>query len=228
MNSVIDRFLGDSVPARERMFYLGTFLSSFFSLLFVSVAVLLRMDWLTVLVYASISAVGTVFFFLEQKINKPFILTVIYLIYINLICFPGLLIISPKDLIEVPIYSICGLVYTLVLLDGKARIIMYIVQVITDMSVAYYRFVVMNSPGIHMGPSTALDYLRIEAAIIITGILCGCIIRFRHYTFRRTEINNKNDKSLIRFNNQVTALFIMDYTYIIKFLTKCLIQATFS
>ncbi|MCR5722762.1 MAG: response regulator, partial [Lachnospiraceae bacterium] len=185
MNSFIDRYLGDSVPARERMFYLGTFMSSFFTLLFVSVAVLLRMDLLTVLVYASISVVGTVFFFLEQRINKPFLLTVIYLIYINLICFPGLLIISPKDLIEVPLYSICGLVYSLVLLSGKARIIMYIVQVTMDMGVAYYRFVVMNGPGIHMGPATPLDYLRIEAAVIITGILCGCIIRFRHFTLKK-------------------------------------------
>lgn len=185
MNSVIDRFLGDSVPARERMFYLGTFLSSFFTLLFVSVAVLLRMDMLTVLVYASISVVGTVFFFLEQKINKPALLTIIYLIYINLICFPGLLIISPKDLIEVPLYSICGLVYTLVLLSGKARVIMYVAQVIMDMGIAYYRFVVMNGPDIHMGPSTPLDFLRIEAAVIITGSLCGCIIRFRHYTLKK-------------------------------------------
>ena len=185
MSKIVDRFLGDGVSVSERIFYLAIFLSSFFSLLFVSVAVLLRMDYFTVAVYASISLIGTVFFFLQKKIHKEILLTIIYLTYVNLICFPALLIISPKDLIEIPLYSIIGLVYTLVLLHGKTRIIMYIIQVVTDMGVAFYRFVVMDDPALHVGPNTTLDYLRIQAAIIITGVLCGCIIRYRHLQLRK-------------------------------------------
>ena len=89
MSKIVDRFLGDGVSVSERIFYLAIFLSSFFSLLFVSVAVLLRMDYFTVAVYASISLIGTVFFFLQKKIHKEILLTIIYLTYVNLICFPA-------------------------------------------------------------------------------------------------------------------------------------------
>ena len=185
MRQFIDRIIGDGASVSERIFNLAIFLSSFFSLLFVSVAVLLRVDYMTVSVYASISVIGTVFFFLQKKIHKETVLTLIYLTYVNLICFPTLLIISPKDLIEVPLYSIIGLVYTLVLLSGKTRIIMYVLQVIADMGVAFYRFVIMDGPGLHDGPSETIDFLRIQVAIIITGILCGLIIRFRHYQLKK-------------------------------------------
>lgn len=185
MNSFIDRFLGDSVPVRERIFYLSIFLSSAFSLLFVSVAVLLRVDNLTVFVYASVCIVGTVLFFLEEKIHKTYALTLIYLILVNIVAFPALLVHAEKDLIEVPLYSICGLVYILVLLEGRTRIIMYIVQVVMDMTVTYYRFVMKDGLSVHYGPSESIDYLRIQAAIIITGILCGCVVKFRHYQLRK-------------------------------------------
>ena len=215
MNSVIKRFFGDSVPARERMFYLAIFLSSFFSLLFVSVAVLLRADRLTVSAYASVSLIGTVFFFLERKIHKETVLTLIYLCYVNLICFPVLLLQSPKDLIEIPLYSVCGLVYTLVLLKGSARIIMYILQVLTDMTVAYFRFVVIDNLKHNLGASETLDFLRIQVAIVVTGILCGCVIKYRHYqlkeeikvrefaTQKAETVNGAKDMFLVNISHEI-------------------------
>lgn len=185
MKELIEKYLGDKVPVRERLFYMATFLSSVFCLLFVSVATLIRVDKISVAIYASIGILGTVFFFLENRIHRVKMLSVFYLIYVNFLAFPAMLFFSDKDLMEVPLYSLIGLVFTIVLLEGKTRLIMYILETVISIASVFYCFVIKNSSLVHYGPNESNDYFRIEIAVIVTGLLCGFMVTYRNYQLKK-------------------------------------------
>ncbi len=199
MKDIFGKYLGDDIPVRERIFYLATFMSGLACLLFVSVAFLFRVEPVSVAIYTSIGIMATLLFFLESKFHKLKLFSFIFLEYTNLLAFPAIMILSENDIIEAPLYSMIGLVFALVLLEKNHRTIQYIVQIFVDISVAYYCFVYRNPDIIHHGASTNSDFYRIEAATIVTGLLCGIIVEYRHYQLKkemdtRETANEKAEK----------------------------------
>lgn len=192
MRELLGRYLGEEVPVKERLFNAATFLSSAFALLFVAVAILLRIDFVSVSVYITIGILGTVLFFIQTKTHKVTLLSVIYLSYVNFVAFPFLMITSSKDIMEIPLYSVIGLVLAIVLLEGKLRVIHYILQVIVDISIAFYCYVLKDPGKIHYIASENGDFFRIEVAVVVTGLLCGFIVQFRNYQLQK-EIAKRED-----------------------------------
>lgn len=185
MPSFIKTYLSDKYPLDERIFYLATFTGSAASLLFVSLAILLRMDFPSVCLYASICVLGTALFFLERKYHKTTLFSVIFLIYVNMLCFPQIMYLQERTLVEIPVYSIIGLCYCLVLLKGVLRIVLFVGQIIVDVFSTYFCFIVKNGGNTGIGPSTVEDYMRLEIAILVTGLICGVIFLFRNILLER-------------------------------------------
>ncbi len=195
MRELLGRYLGEGVPVKERLFNAATFLSSVFALLFVAVAILLRIDIISVSLYFSIGVLGTVLFFLNIKKSRVTLYSVIYLTYVNLFAFPVIMINSNKDLMEIPLYSIVGLVLAIALLDGKLRAFFFMIQMVVDLSMAYYCYVIKDPNAVHYVATTNSDFFRIEVAIVITGLLCGFIVHFRNYQLEK-EIKAREDATL--------------------------------
>lgn len=195
MRELLGRYLGEGVPVKERLFNAAIFLSSVFALLFVAVAILLRIDIVSVSLYFSIGVLGTVLFFLNIKKSRVTLYSAIYLTYVNLFAFPIIMINSNKDLMEVPLYSIIGLVLAIALLDGKLRAFFFMIQMVVDLSMAYYCYVVKDPDSVHYVATTNSDFFRIEVAIVITGLLCGFIVHFRNYQLEK-EIKAREDATV--------------------------------
>lgn len=185
MPSFIKTYLSDEFPLNERIFYLATFTSSIASLLFISLGLLLNLDFPSVCLYASICALGTGFFFLERKYHKTTLFSVVFLFYVNILCFPQIMYLQERSLVEIPIYSIIGLCYCLVLLKGAWRIALFTGQILMDIFSVYYCFVVKNQGKISIGTSTLEDYMRLEVSIVVTGLMCGVIFVFRNFLLEK-------------------------------------------
>lgn len=180
MPNYLKKYLGDDVPLNERIFYLATFSSSVAGMLFVSFAILIRLDILSVCLYASICLLATVLFFYEKKVHKTTLFSIVFLSYVNLFAFPAIFYLQKRSLVEIPLYSIIGLCYALVLLDGIKRIIMFVLQSVIDIAMAYYCFVYRFRNTVNYGATSIQDYARLEIAIVVTGIMCGLIVIFRN------------------------------------------------
>lgn len=196
MLSKFDRYLGDKVPVSERIFYICAFMSSVASLLFVSIAIILKIDYILVLLYSSVGIVSTLFFFLERKRPHSTLYSIIYLAYTNMLIFPFILIYSKTVTIEVPLYLLIGLVFTFVLLEKKPRIIMYILQVTEDILVCFYVFLKRGNSYYMAGPASFEDYIRLESAILISGLFCGLVVFYRNRILAK-EIASKEEATFM-------------------------------
>ncbi len=177
--------LSDDVPVGERIFYLATFLCGIFCLFFVSLASLFRIDYRILLLFASIGIVSTISFFLNFKYHKSEILSLVFLCYSNFFAFPMIMLLSEKALIEVPLYSLVGLVFAIVLLKGIPRIVYYTLQVTVDLVVAFYCFVLKNPNSVHVSAESGGELFRIAVAIIVSGLLCGFMIQYKNYLLEK-------------------------------------------
>lgn len=176
MVAFFKKFFGNDVSVKERMFYLATGMSSCACFFFVLMAVLLRLDAVAIILYSTIFLAGVLVFALENRFHKTALFSILYLSYVNLIAFPAIMLCAENDMVEVPVYSLLGISLCLILLDGVGRLIHFILQLIVDLGISFYCFVLRNPGNIHYGPQSFGDYIRIEIAVIVTGIMCGMLI----------------------------------------------------
>ncbi|MBR6004319.1 MAG: hypothetical protein IK068_06330, partial [Lachnospiraceae bacterium] len=159
---------------------MATLLSSVFTLLFVSIALMMKISATYILMYATICIASAVFFLLNRKLNKPEVLSLIYLSYCNFIAFPASLLLSDKTTVEVPLYMCIGLTFSMILLDGWVKYAHFFVQLIIDLVFSYYKFVLEDANQPAYGAVTSQEYFRIEVAVVATGLICGIIVFYRN------------------------------------------------
>ena len=181
MNQAVGKYLGKDIPMKERILYLATFMSGVASLLFVSIGVLMHVSPLTACIFFSISLISTAIFFLNRKFHKYEILSHVFLAYCNLIALPLIMILSEKNTLEIPIYFLVGLTFSLVLLEGLSRIVFFSSIVVVDLVCAYYCFIIRVRTESYSGATELLDYFRISLAIVVTGVICGVLISYRNH-----------------------------------------------
>ncbi len=187
-----EAYLGKDVPIRERLLYIALFLSSVCSLIFVAAAVLLRIEYRIVLLYASVCVLGTVLFFLLRKCHRVTLLALIFITFVNNIVNPVILILSRHVTVEIPLYMLTGLFFAFLLLEGKLRIIDYCIQVLEDLAVTYYVYVLKDGANAVNGASSVNDYVRVLAAIFVSGLICGLMVLYRNYLLE-IELLNKEE-----------------------------------
>ena len=180
MKNFYEAYFGGHLSKKTRLFNMATLLSSVFTLLFVSIAFIMKISASFISMYATICLVSAVFFFLQKKIQKPELLALIYLSYCNFIAFPALLILAEKTTVEVPLYMCIGLTFSMILLDGWVKYVHFFAQLIIDVAAAYYKFVIANSGQPAYGALTPAEYARIEVAVVVTGLICGIIVFYRN------------------------------------------------
>ncbi len=180
MKNFYEAYFGGHLSKKTRLFNMATLLSSVFTLLFVSIAFIMKISASFILMYATICLVSAVFFFLQRKIQKPELLSLIYLSYCNFVAFPALLILAEKTTVEVPLYMCIGLTFSMILLDGWVKYVHFFTQLIIDVAAAYYKFVIANKGQPAYGALTPAEYARIEVAVVVTGLICGIIVFYRN------------------------------------------------
>lgn len=180
MKNFYEAYFGGHLSKKTRLFNMATLLSSVFTLLFVSIAFIMKISASFILMYATICLVSAVFFFLQRKIQKPELLSLIYLSYCNFVAFPALLILAEKTTVEVPLYMCIGLTFSMILLDGWVKYVHFFTQLIIDVAAAYYKFVIANKGQPAYGALTPAEFARIEVAVVVTGLICGIIVFYRN------------------------------------------------
>lgn len=186
------RCLGDDIPMEERIFSLATLLCAFFCGLYVCVALLFMVSPVTILLFFSIGVVSTISFFVNKKVHKPILISAIFLFYSNFIAFPIIMLLSPHNLIEVPLYSLVGLVFIIVLLKKALRLIYYFIEIVLGTYIAYYCFICEASDTIDFKRVDKYGIFSIAVAIMVTGLLCGFIIQYRN-TQLETEMLKREE-----------------------------------
>ena len=180
MKTLIEAHFGAHLSKKTRLFNMATLLSSVFTLLFVSIALMMKISATYILMYATICIASAVFFLLNRKLNKPEVLSLIYLSYCNFIAFPASLLLSDKTTVEVPLYMCIGLTFSMILLDGWVKYAHFFVQLIIDLVFSYYKFVLEDANQPAYGAVTSQEYFRIEVAVVATGLICGIIVFYRN------------------------------------------------
>ncbi|MBP5600323.1 MAG: response regulator [Lachnospiraceae bacterium] len=180
MKNFYEAYFGGHLSKKTRLFNMATLLSSVFTLLFVSIAFIMKISASFITMYATICLVSAVFFFLQKRIQKPELLALIYLSYCNFVAFPALLILAEKTTVEVPLYMCIGLTFSMILLDGWVKYVHFFAQLIIDVAAAYYKFVIANPGQPAYGALTPAEYARIEVAVVVTGLICGIIVFYRN------------------------------------------------
>lgn len=184
MNRFIKKYFGESVAFEERLFNLATILSSGFSLIFILFGLFLTIEPLYYIVFALVSIISFSIFFINQKIHKWNLLTHILLIGVNFILFPYLMVHSYKNTLEMPVYFIIGLVFSVLLLKGVERLIFFCTQIFIDLFTVYYCFVIRYNPNSVLGAVERIDCIRIFIAILDVFVLCGIIVIYRNRMLR--------------------------------------------
>lgn len=185
MRFSIRRYFGKDVSLQDRVFFLASFLSSLACFLFILIGILLRIDKSVLLICASIFLISTSLFFFSRQKSNCRLYSMILLIVCNVIGLPTLFFISTTNSVEIPIYYIIGLTFSLVLLDGKLRVIMFGIQMIIDCVTIVYCFGIRTQIHDYSYAMTYTDYVRIELAVFITGVLCGSLIYYRNHMLKR-------------------------------------------
>ncbi|MCR5309910.1 MAG: response regulator [Lachnospiraceae bacterium] len=196
MNSLINKYLNENIPIKHRLFFIATFTGSLGALLYTLFGILVRINPLVVLVFLFVAVLGYVLFLTGA--NKPGSIGIcshIFLISCNIICFPLLMLINDNTTVEMAIYFFIGITYGAVLFAGRARIIYLFILFLVDGVVSFLNFYVRIENGGYIGANTAVDYIRIEIAIIMTATLCGVIIGYRNRVLSK-EMQKKEEAIL--------------------------------
>lgn len=180
MNTFLKGYLGEDISIQERLFYIATFTSSISCLLFVFCALLAHIDLIVVGAFGAVTIVSTILFFAQKKKQRTNLNIFIFLVFLNILVFPTLLVISPKNTVEFPIYFLTGITFGLILLEGYKRYVYFAAQLIVDFAACYYAFIYRVQFKEYYLPLTTMDFVRIEGAVLISGILCGIMLNYRN------------------------------------------------
>ncbi len=188
-------FFNDEIPESVRLFYLVSFLSSSFSLLFALLGTILRVERFVLIISLLISALCLSLFFLKRKFPEKKCFTNILLITCNFFAFPIALIFSKKNFVEIPVYFIIGITFGLVMYKKHRRIIYTVLLLIVDVLSIIYAFYVRKPYDLYYLDPNDSDFIRIGFAIIATGMICGTVISFRN-SLLLSEIRERKNASL--------------------------------
>lgn len=215
MNTFIEKYFGKNVSNKEIIYNSALFLSGLFCGFYSFLGILLKMDKMLVFLFFSLSFVSFVFFFLGQKYKKLDICSLIFLTFANIIVCPIVMLVSTRITVEVPLFWLIGITNAIVLLKGKVRIIHFSAQLIVDICVSYYVYVIRTKGTIMRGATTSLDYIRVAFAIIASGILCGIVIYYKfkdlenEYSIKASadkkaeEVNYAKDMFLVNVSHEI-------------------------
>lgn len=180
MNRAIEKYLGHNVPVKERYLYIVTFLCSVTSLLVSCFGLIFRIKPSTNIIFFSVCVVGVVCFFAESRWHKTILLSHFFLFSCNIVIFPLALYTESTSSVEIPIYGIIGLTFSLTLMEGRARIFHFISHIFVVIISFYYFFIYRADKVISFANLGSTDYMRLDFAILSTGILCGVLIYYRN------------------------------------------------
>lgn len=181
MKSIRERLFDYNLPINERLLYLATLMCSVLSLLLALFSIAFNLiSFAEFAVLIVIFVISSVVFFLEFKFRKTKMYAHLFLFFINFILFPIAYILSDAYEFEIPVYALIGLVYALVLTNGRARFAHFASQVVIVLSIFIYRFFSLkNNQTVFEGLSYT-GFVKAEVAIFITSILIGATILYRN------------------------------------------------
>lgn len=180
MGSLFEKCFGNDVPENRRMFYIASLTSGGAALFLLLFNLLLGTELRIVVACFGMFVVSASLFHFEVRCGKTLLNTLILLFIFYVVGFPLLFVFSDINTVEVPIYYLVGITYSLVLLKGKPRAASFLIQMGVDIASIVYCFSIRVQIHPYGGPSTVSDYLRIELAIIIAGVLCGSLLFYRN------------------------------------------------
>ncbi|MBP5152557.1 MAG: hypothetical protein ILP13_06565, partial [Lachnospiraceae bacterium] len=193
MDNLINKYLNENIPIKQRLFYIATFTGSLGALLYTMFGILVRINPRVVLVFLFMAVIGDILFITGS--HRPETIAVcshILIISCNIICFPLLVLINDNTSVEMTIYFFIGITYAAVLFAGKARIIYLCIQFLVDGVASFLNYYVRIRTGGYIGAETSVDYIRLEVAIIMTSVLCGVIICYRNLVLSK-EMHKKEE-----------------------------------
>jgi len=226
MASLFEKYLGKQIPMHERLFYMATFMSGISALLFAAITPFLQVDYYTVILFCLMSFTCVLFFFLERFFRKTDIFSLLFLFINNMILLPLILYFSDGVTVEVPLYMLIGLTYSIVLLKGKLRIVYIIIQLIVDILTSFYCFLYRYRGDSSLGVATSSDLMRLELAIACSGILCGTIIAYRNSQLHKEMLEREEANAQAEKVSYAKDMFLVNVSHEIRTPLNAIIGTT--
>jgi len=216
MKAIFDKFLNYELPLKERLLYITTSMCVFCSLSVVVAGRLLNMNLSGYLSFFTVALVSGAIFYLEYRNHKTQFNTHLFLFFINIFLFPLAFYFADTTEFEVPVYALIGLVFALVLLDGRSRTIHFWVVVCIVVVLFCYKFVIIQDEMINFDGLTVLGFIRTEIAILVTSILAGTTIFYRNRCLEKdmeyeTKINDEAEQ-----NSYAKDMFLVNVSHEIR------------
>ena len=180
MKKIIDGFiLNNSLPIKERQYYLSLFMSCIGSLVFVLLGLLIRVSVPIIGVAILLFCIFALLIHVQTKWPNLTLYTWLFLICVNYFGFPAVLLLTERKTIEIPIYFFLGITFGFILLEKMQRVLYLLFLMIIDYASIIVGFLFLATPD-KIGTSSPIDFVRIAMAVLITSIMCGILIIFRN------------------------------------------------
>ncbi len=208
------------------IFSLITWLSGIVCLGMGILSLIVDLEWyITLMLFAS-SLLTVGFFYLGKKIENQNKLEIVFLIYFNFIFLPLLYISMDLEVSEMPIYFILGILCTAVLLGGKRRIAMLIIELVIYFLAIWYVIFSNESGAYDTSRLPAYIYIRLLLAILITGIAGGILLKYRNSILLEEVQNSEEQASIAKAANDERDLFMTNLVHEIRIPLKNIIDTT--
>ncbi len=226
MRTVLRKYLGKNVALDVRMFYIASFCSAASCLMFLAIGLLLRVNGLIVNICAALFAMCVLLFLLETRFHRTSLYTMILLILCNIVGMPAVMILSDSNSVEIPIYFLVGLTYSLVLLNGMSRFIIFTLQFVIDICTIIYCFGIRTKIADYPFATSFTDLIRIEFAMLVSGILCGVVLYYRNRTIINEITDRKNSTIKAEKANLSKDMFLVNVSHEIRTPLNAIIGTT--
>lgn len=226
INTFLEKIIGKDSSDEIRLFNVVALLSCFFSLIFALIGIIIDDSRSIILFSLALFLLWIFAYFINKRIKKPVIITLIFLIITQIILYPYALVSSSKNYIEIPIYYILGFVISFVILSGKTRVFMIIILSLVDISTIVYTFYIRKPYSLYYSTLNNIDFLRIEYAIISTGVFCGLVLAYRNRIVFMEMDARKQMGEQAELTNYAKNMFLVNVSHEIRTPLNAIIGTT--
>lgn len=178
----------------NRIFRLVTWLNGTIGFTMCILSLVVNLKWyITFMLFIS-SLLAAIFFFAGRKNKQTERTEILFLALIYMIVIPAGYIAIGLEICEIPIYFVLGIIFSSVILKGRKRMAMLLLQ-LTEYSAAIWYVTMAGSAGVYDTSGLPVDiYIRLLLAVAVAGTAGGILLMYRN-SLLLNEIRRSEEKS---------------------------------
>lgn len=191
----LEKYINIELPAEELLFHVAMLLSLAECFVMAFFALLLRLDVRVLFLLSGGILITAAAMYTERKGGRIRYISMGYLCVMHFMIVPMISFYVPYALYDFPIYFLTGITFTVILLKKRWAAVFIVIDTAIDLVCFKYMlstFSVAEAAWNGNESFRMILFIRIIAALFLTGMVCGVLISYRNRVLRR-EIARSTD-----------------------------------